>query len=322
MNKVPQDCLETQVYELDTQVFQSALEPLDRDMPSPGVTFAAQKTLIMAPQDHETSQDVARDVEPSEEKITPSPKPKLLIEISPMKTSPTRDEQLGLKGAKEASKKAAAEAAKAAKEEKAKAKAAGGRGRGRGRGRGAKVTPKHHDDEGECEETEEEPATETEPVPEPKKSKGGLSKVEGSKNKGGRPKNAKAADAEADQPKRKSKQPKQPEPKAPPTRVRSKRKLEETPDPKPKPKPKSAAINPAKHDATTHQWPKTFARRYRPVNDSWMQRLWDGCVLAFADVIMPKMQPGQKTVLEARVPQSRIHASYYSLLQSDLVPAG
>ena len=186
MNKVPQDCLETQVYELDTQVFQSALEPLDRDMPSPGVTFAAQKTLIMAPQDHETPQDVARDVETSEQKITPSPKPKLLIEISPMKTSPTRDEQLGLKGAKEASKKAAAEVAKAAKEEKAKAKAAGrgGRGRGRGRGGGAKVTPKHHDedaDEEECEETEEEPATETEPVPEPKKSKGGQFKGKGSK---------------------------------------------------------------------------------------------------------------------------------------------
>ncbi|CAE7732092.1 unnamed protein product, partial [Symbiodinium pilosum] len=48
----------------------------------------------------------------------------------------------------------------------------------------------------------------------------------------------------------------------------------------------------AKHDE------KDFPR-YRPCKDSWMQRLWDGSVLAFKDIITPQMAPGQKTKLEA-----------------------
>ena len=47
------------------------------------------------------------------------------------------------------------------------------------------------------------------------------------------------------------------------------------------------------------EWPKVFARRFRPSKDSWMQRLWDGCVRAFNSIIAPEMPSGQKCKLEA-----------------------
>ena len=52
--------------------------------------------------------------------------------------------------------------------------------------------------------------------------------------------------------------------------------------------------------------PATFARRYRPPKDSWMQRLWDAGSEFFEVMIAPRMRPGQKTALEARLEHVRL----------------
>ena len=305
---VGQDMLETQAYEVDTQTFENVLEKLDCPVPSPGLTFAEQKTQIWG-----TTQAPTADAK-APNKVTPSPKSKPLIDITPMKTAPTRDDQLRLKLGKQ-EEKTKEEEEKAGGRGRGRGKGRGrGRGKGRGRGRGGKAEAddeieQEEEDEGEEDVTATAPPSE--PKPEPKKNQGGKSnkkKPEDDakpseeapiKNKAGRPKKVKPTEEPEDE--AKPKPTKKATPKAPMKRISSKRKVEDDDAGKPKPKPKPRA---KKHDEATHSWPRTFARRYRPSNDSWMQRLWDGCYLAFQDVIAPNILPGQKTFLEARVAQT------------------
>ena len=86
----------------------------------------------------------------------------------------------------------------------------------------------------------------------------------------------------------------------PTTRCTGKRKVVETAA-APKRRPSGAGLHIRRSTPTEQQWPKVFARRYRPSKDSWMQRLWDGSVRAFMSIIAPEMGPGQKTRLEACV---------------------
>ena len=344
------DALETQAFEVNTQLMQDALSGLDQPVPSPPAkTFAELKTLVLSPQD--TKSPVAVPAVPAETE-TPSPRGVVVAEITPVKTYPSRDEQLQVKNAKEEEKKANKEsraAAKAAAKQGARGRGSrGGRGRGRGRGNARKSTPDEDEAEdadeqsqGEAGDQDAEAAEASEPA-EPKnkggrpkkhqpecsetepKKKGGRHKkdleecpeTETGRKKGGRPKKdqqecpetetagSKAGRRKKDQhecpetetAKRKGKRAKTghaeaDDTDAPANRVRGKRSVNEASQPKPKRAPVQTLSG--------FVWPNTFARRYRPQSENYTQKLWEGCVLAFKNVILPHLPIGSQSAAQA-----------------------
>ena len=105
------DQMETQGFEVSTQVVMNAL-------PSQARTFAEEKTLELG----DAKSPEAHASAPAHQE-TPSPRGIKPVEITPVKSYPTRDSQLMVKATKESDKKEAKEA---------KAGNAAGRGRGRG----------------------------------------------------------------------------------------------------------------------------------------------------------------------------------------------
>ncbi|CAE7466690.1 unnamed protein product [Symbiodinium necroappetens] len=295
------DAMETQAFEVNTQVVAQALLGLDQTVPSPGRRFAEDKTMVLSP----ASVDVkspADSLPVDKELHTPTPHGIVPADITPMKEYPTRDQQLACKTGNEAKKKADQAASKASKEAKEASRGRGrGRGgRGRGGGRGQKSTPEADDGAGEPvnDKTTEVPEKieETQPKKKPgrrKKAqcelsepdqvagKAGSCEPSETKSKGGRSKTEVAVP--------KSKRTKRgnvpQEAAVPASRVRGKRSADEKVEPK------------AKRAQTISgmEWPNTFARRYRPAKSNITQKFWEGCVCAFRNVLMPHLVPGTAT---------------------------
>ena len=168
---VSPDALETQAFDVNTQVLSDVLIGLDKVVPSPARRFADDKTMVLSPPSVDVKSPDALPASRVEPETTPSPRGIVPVDVTPIKDYPTRDQQLAVKGTNEAEKKAKQAAAKAAKEA---AEASRGRGRGRGgRGRGQKPTPVV--DEG-ADGAEDQPEVSDKPVEEVKKKKGGRPK--------------------------------------------------------------------------------------------------------------------------------------------------
>ena len=328
------DQVETQPFDLSTQVMFNALSELDKPVPSPAKRFADEKTKELG--DFGSPSEVAPV---SAEQETPSPRGIQPVEITPMKSFPTRDDQLGVKASNEAEKKDK-------KDEKNKAKAAG-RGRGRGRGRGKKSLPTEAEPDAEEPDAEEgseleigeaceKPAGRVRGRPKAAEAAEGEPTKRGRGRGGGRGRGKKShpeaedgADAEPSKPKatdggdapsRKRAKKAESAVAAPATRVRGKRGLESDPNRKVVPK-KSVQKNGAKDPA----WPNTFARRYRPNSDNWTRKLREGCVLAFRSVLYLHIVPGQATTTQVGYSSNELpypaFAGFLLLLQSSSLQA-
>ena len=220
-----------------------------------------------------------------------------------MKVVVTREDQLRLK----AGKADADEGGRGRGRGRGKGRGKGkgrGRGTGRGRGRGGKAKAgKNEVDEADhalaeeldgevVEESGDEDEMEEQETPPNKKARAGkASKVQAATN----PSPARRCPS-------KRKQPDTPTPKAKAKAKGSAKatsKANASPKAKCKANTKALSIKHAKKDKAEDDVPLTFARRYRPPKDCWSQRLWDGCVKAFRQIIEPRMKPGQKTKLEA-----------------------
>ena len=290
--KVPcYDDVETQPYQLDTQMVVMALTGLD-GVASASVTHEQRSPLGSSSDKGSRGTTI----------VTPSPRSLHLPEISPVKTAVMRNDQLNLKGQKQ--KELADKKEKAAAKKEAELPR-GGRGRGgRGRGRGS---GKSQPEMSEKDEGEEKPE-DVEMAPSGEKPSQNITETENAnaevkKNKGGRPRKLKDDDTKQTTDKDES------------TKKRSKTEGAEPEATKKKPKAtepattcvgkrkdggKDGALHIKRAKDTPAEFPNTFARRYRPCKDSWAQRLWDGAFLAFQSTITPSMQAGQKTKLEAR----------------------
>ena len=176
------DALETQPFELNTQVLCEALHGLDKTVPSPGRRFAEDKTMVLSPNPVDVRSPDALPTPRVDVETTPSPRGTQPADITPIKEYPTRDQQLAVKGTNEMDKQAKKAASKAAKEAK---EASRGRGRGRGgRGRGRKSTPEAGaaaDEAAAVPDDANETGDEVDDVPDKPVE-------ETKKNKGGRPK--------------------------------------------------------------------------------------------------------------------------------------
>ncbi|CAE6972765.1 unnamed protein product [Symbiodinium sp. CCMP2592] len=308
------DAVETQAFEVNTQLLQDALSVLDQPVPSPPAkTFAEERTLVLSPQD--TKSPVAVPAPPAETE-TPSPRGVVVADITPVKSYPSRDDQLRVKSTNEEVKKAEKEAKAAAKAAaKQGARGRGGRGRGRG-GRGMrKSTPDEgaNDDQSEAEAGDEdgeasEPAEPKKKGGRPKKHQPESSETE-PKKKGGPPKKDQPESSETE-PKKKGGRCKKDQPECSETKPkkkggRPKKDLQECPE-------TETAEHKSKRAKTAHAaaadadapgcrvrgkrsadqalqpkpkrapaqtlsgfvWPNTFARRYRPQSESYTQKLW------------------------------------------------
>ncbi|CAE7576207.1 unnamed protein product [Symbiodinium sp. CCMP2592] len=80
---------------------------------------------------------------------------------------------------------------------------------------------------------------------------------------------------------------------APALRVRGKRCAEVASQPKSKRVPVPVQTQ------SGYTWPLTFARRYRPRGDNYTQKLWEGCILAFKNVIVSHLEPGSQSAAQS-----------------------
>lgn len=331
------DAVETQTYELSTQLLANAMLGLDQIVPSPGRTFAEDKTMVLSPRSVDvkspgalptTSVDSEQTPSPRvvrkspdalptatvDPEQTPSPRGTVPVEITPMKEYPTRDDQLQCKTRKEAKKKADQAANKLAKEAK---EASRGRGRGRGgrgRGRGQKPTPEV-DDGADGDETEAPEKTDETEMPD---------KIEDiqSKKKPGRPKKAQREPSESEEVAAKAKKARNCEPSETKSKAgrskkeadaevavskSKKRKQGDAPQevavPAARVRGKTSAAKQSepspKKTLSGNEWPWTFARRYRPPQANFTQRFWEGCVCAYRNVLLPHLLPGTATATQA-----------------------
>ena len=232
--------------------------------------------------------------------VTPSPRSLHLPEISPMKTAVMRNDQLNLKGEKQ--KEVADKKEKAADKKEAElprgGRGRGGRGRGRGRGKSEPEISEKDEGEEKPEDVEMTPSGEK-----PSQGTAESANAEVKKNKGGRPRKVKDDDAKQTTDKDNSAKKRSKTESAEPEATKKKPKATEPATRcvgKRKDGGKDAALHIKRSKDTQEEFPNTFARRYRPCKDSWMQRLWDGSFLAFQSMIMPSIQAGKKTKLEAR----------------------
>ncbi|CAE7318475.1 unnamed protein product [Symbiodinium sp. CCMP2592] len=299
------DALETQPFEMDTQTVQDVLTRLDQPVPSPPAkTFAELQTLVLSPQN--TTSPVASPLVPPAETETPSPRGVPVAEITPVKTYASRDDQLQVKGANEDEKKARAAEKEAQKAEKAtRGRGRGGRGRGRGNARKTShaADELHHGGRPRKDQQDECPEIETGNG----KNKGGRprkdqqdecpeSETGNGMNKGGRRK--KDQQDECPETTGKAKKAKKGNAAAeaadaPALRVRGKRCAEVASQPKSKRVPVPVQTQ------SGYTWPLTFARRYRPRGDNYTQKLWEGCILAFKNVIVSHLEPGSQSAAQS-----------------------
>ena len=277
------DQMETQGFEVSTQVVLNVLSGLDQPVPSPARTFAEEKTLELG-----DVKSPEADASRATHEETPSPRGTKPVEITPVKSYPTRDSQLTVKATKESDAKDAG-----------RGRGRGGRGKGGGRGKKVEAEEAEHEDPVATTE-----AVEAEVGPKRGRGRGGRGKKlhpqgkhQGEHQGEHQDEHQGEHQGEPDEvedvapPKKRRCKNVVDAPPAPSTRVRGKRGSEGTQ------KPKKAVKKVTKSGDV--QWPKTFARRYRPNSDNWTQRLWEGCVLAFRTTLLPHIIPGQATALQA-----------------------